>query len=33
MAVPIGLVFDCADPERVGRFWATALGYIERQPG
>jgi hypothetical protein len=32
MAVPIGLVFDCTDPERVGRFWATALGYIERPP-
>jgi hypothetical protein len=30
MAVPIGLVFDCADPKRVGTFWATALGYIER---
>jgi hypothetical protein len=32
MGVPIGLVFDCADPERVGRFWAAALKYIERPP-
>jgi hypothetical protein len=32
MALPIGLVFDCADPERVGSFWAAALGYIERPP-
>jgi hypothetical protein len=32
MAVPIGLVFDCAHPEQIGRFWAAALGYIERPP-
>jgi Glyoxalase-like domain len=30
MVLPIGLVFDCTDPERVGRFWAAALGYVER---
>jgi Glyoxalase-like domain len=32
MAVPIGLVFDCADPKRVGTFWAAALDYVERPP-
>jgi predicted enzyme related to lactoylglutathione lyase len=24
----IGLVLDCADPERLARFWAPALGYV-----
>jgi glyoxalase superfamily protein len=27
MAIPIQVTFDCADPERVGFFWADALGY------
>jgi hypothetical protein len=27
MGVPIQIVFDCADPDRVARFWAEALGY------
>jgi hypothetical protein len=25
--VGLGLVLDCADPDRVARFWAAALGY------
>jgi catechol 2,3-dioxygenase-like lactoylglutathione lyase family enzyme len=25
----IDLVIDCADPERLARFWAAALGYDE----
>jgi Glyoxalase-like domain len=32
MGVPIGLVFDCADPARVGEFWRQALGYARRPP-
>jgi predicted enzyme related to lactoylglutathione lyase len=24
----IGLVLDCADPERLAAFWAPALGYV-----
>ena len=24
----IGLVLDCADPERLAEFWAPALGYV-----
>jgi len=24
----IGLVLDCADPERLANFWAPALGYV-----
>ena len=24
----IGLVLDCADPERLAEFWAPALGYL-----
>ena len=27
MAAEIGLVLDCADPERLGEFWAAAIGY------
>ena len=27
MAVRIQVVFDCADPDRLARFWASALGY------
>ena len=23
-----GLVLDCADPERLAKFWAEALGYV-----
>jgi hypothetical protein len=30
MATPIGLVLDANDPARLGRFWATALGYAEK---
>ncbi len=24
----LGLVLDCADPERIATFWAAAIGYI-----
>ena len=27
MAARIGLVLDCADPERLAEFWSAALGY------
>lgn len=27
----IQITFDCADPERVGRFWCEALGYVPPQ--
>ena len=26
------VTFDCADPERVGRFWCEVLGYVLPQP-
>jgi len=26
------ICFDCADPHRVARFWADALGYTVRPP-
>jgi hypothetical protein len=26
------VTFDCADPERVGRFWCEALGYVVPPP-
>ncbi|WP_345110054.1 VOC family protein [Streptomyces drozdowiczii] len=26
------VTFDCADPERVGRFWCEALGYVAPEP-
>jgi hypothetical protein len=32
MAVPVQITFDCADPERVGTFWATVLGYKKQDP-
>ena len=32
MAVPFQLVIDCADPERLARFWAEALGYELEPP-
>jgi predicted enzyme related to lactoylglutathione lyase len=28
MAATIGLVLDCADPDRLAAFWSAALGYI-----
>jgi predicted enzyme related to lactoylglutathione lyase len=27
MAATIGLVLDCADPDRLAEFWSAALGY------
>ena len=27
MATQVQVVFDCADPDRMAHFWATALGY------
>ncbi len=29
MAATMGLVLDCEDPERLARFWAPALGYVD----
>ncbi|GAB7044454.1 VOC family protein [Catenuloplanes niger JCM 9533] len=26
------MTFDCAEPERVGRFWCEVLGYVARPP-
>ncbi|MEV8451235.1 VOC family protein [Streptomyces sp. NPDC052095] len=28
----IQVTFDCADPERVGRFWCEVLGYVPPSP-
>jgi predicted enzyme related to lactoylglutathione lyase len=27
MAATLGLVLDCADPERLAEFWSSAIGY------
>lgn len=27
MAAKLGLVLDCADPERLAEFWSAAIGY------
>jgi catechol 2,3-dioxygenase-like lactoylglutathione lyase family enzyme len=32
MATSIQVVFDCADPDRMAHFWATALGYKLQDP-
>jgi hypothetical protein len=32
MAVRYQLVIDCADPDRLARFWAAALGYEFEPP-
>jgi len=32
MATGIQVVFDCADPDRLARFWAAALGYRLQDP-
>ena len=32
MATPIQVTFDCADPDRLATFWATALGYRKQEP-
>ena len=32
MAIPIQVTFDCADPDRLASFWATALGYKLQDP-
>jgi hypothetical protein len=32
MATNVQVVFDCADPDRLARFWATALGYKLQDP-
>ncbi|HYB19157.1 MAG TPA: VOC family protein [Streptosporangiaceae bacterium] len=32
MAIPLQVVFDCADPPVVARFWADALGYQLQGP-
>ena len=28
--VPIGLVLDCVDPQRLAEFWASALDHVSR---
>jgi len=30
MAATLGLVLDCADPERLAEFWSAAIGYTTR---
>ena len=32
MAVRFQLVIDCADPDKLSRFWAEALGYVAEPP-
>lgn len=32
MSTRVQVVFDCADPDRVARFWAEALGYRLQDP-
>ena len=32
MARQFQVTFDCADPRRVGTFWADVLGYVEDAP-
>jgi Glyoxalase-like domain len=32
MATGIQVVIDCADPDRLARFWASALGYKVQDP-
>lgn len=32
MSVPIQVVFDCSDPDRLARFWAEILGYDLQPP-
>jgi hypothetical protein len=32
MATSIQVTFDCADPDRLASFWATALGYRKPDP-
>ena len=32
MATAIQIVFDCANPDRLARFWAAALGYKVQEP-
>lgn len=32
MATSIQVVFDCADPDRLARFWAATLGYKLQDP-
>ena len=32
MATGVQVVIDCADPARLGEFWAVALGYVTQDP-
>jgi hypothetical protein len=32
MATSVQIVFDCADPDRLGAFWAAALHYRQQEP-
>ncbi|MGN6333222.1 MAG: VOC family protein [Motilibacteraceae bacterium] len=32
MGIGVQVVFDCADPAEMTRFWSVALGYVEQPP-
>jgi len=32
VGVPVGLVFDCAEPREFGAFWEAVLDYVEKPP-
>ena len=32
MGIPVQVTFDCADPDRVAKFWALALDYKFQEP-
>lgn len=32
MGIGVQVVFDCADPQAMTRFWSVALGYVEQPP-
>ncbi|HVB13481.1 MAG TPA: VOC family protein [Candidatus Dormibacteraeota bacterium] len=32
MGIRVQLTVDCADPDRLARFWALALGYLPEEP-
>lgn len=32
MATPFQITIDCADADRMARFWSTALGYVHEPP-
>jgi hypothetical protein len=32
MGIPVQVTFDCADPDRIARFWAVTLDYVMQPP-